>query len=108
MPPWLKYSASRGVSMRTRALNSARPPPARREGGAARLHVAHGGVVDRQPLARSVGEIAGEAAFGQGVACTVEQVAQADVRERAAHHQLVVAAARAVRVEVPGRHPLLL
>ena len=44
------------------------------------------------------GEQAGDAAFGAGG----ELVAQADVGEGAAHHDFVVAAARAVGVEVGG------
>ncbi len=43
-----------------------------------------------------------EASLGAGR----EPVAQPDVGERAAHHHLVVAPARAVRVELGGLHPL--
>ena len=56
------------------------------------------GVVDRHRLA--VGQVARPAALG----ARRHAVAQADVGERAAHHHLVVAAARAVRVEVARRH----
>ena len=56
--------------------------------------VFHGGVVDRHDFA--VGQVAGDAAFGAGG----EQVADADVGERAAGHHAVVAAAGAVAVEV--------
>ena len=56
--------------------------------------VFHGGVVDRHDLA--VGQVAGDAAFGAGG----EQVADADVGERAAGHHAIVAAAGAVAVEV--------
>ena len=58
------------------------------------LLVAHRRVVDRHLLA--VGQVTRPAAFGAGR----QLVAQADVGERAAHHHLVVAAARAVGVEV--------
>ena len=56
--------------------------------------VALGGVVDRHDLARRL--VRGQAALRAGD----ELVAQADVRERATHHHLVIAAARAVRVEL--------
>ena len=56
------------------------------------LVVLEGGVVDRLLLA----VLLGEAALG----VRREQVAQPDVRERPAHHHLVVAAPRAVGVEV--------
>ncbi len=75
------------------------------------LDVAHGGVVDRQLLVRAIGEVVGVAALRQRLQpghVAAEQVAQADVRERAAHHHLVVAAAGAVRVEVARRDALLL
>src|SRR5436190_1933420 len=65
------------------------------------LHVAHGGVVDRHLLARAVGEVTRVAPLGEGLAPAAEQVAQADVGERAAHHHLVISAARAIGVEVP-------
>ena len=58
--------------------------------------VLHRRVVDRRHLA--VGQQRRPAALGAGR----ELVAQADVGERAAHHHLVVAAARAVGVEVRG------
>ena len=48
-------------------------------------------------------EIASHAAFGAGG----EQVAQADVGEGAARHHAVVAAARAVAVEVDRLHAVL-
>ena len=54
----------------------------------------HRGVVDRRRLA--VGQVHREAALGAGR----EPVAQPDVRERAPHHHFVVAAPRAVGVEV--------
>src|SRR6478735_7879740 len=59
--------------------------------------VALGGVVDRRLLA-AVGEVAREAALD----AVEEEVLQADVGERASDHDLVVAAARAVGVEVPA------
>ena len=61
--------------------------------------VVHRGVVDRRLLA----VLDGEAALGPGR----ELVAQADVGERAAHHHLVVAAPRAVGVEVALLHAVL-
>ena len=48
-----------------------------------------------------VGRIARHAAFDAGH----ERVAQAHVGERAAHHHFVIAAPRAVRVEVVGSTP---
>ncbi len=60
--------------------------------------VLHRRVVDRHLLA--VGQVLGQAAFD----ARHEQVLEADVRERAAHHDLVVAAARAVLVEVLRLH----
>src|SRR5699024_6057547 len=60
------------------------------------LLVTLGGVVDERLRAVLLREVARVAALD-----TVEElVAQADVRERAADHHLVVAAARAVGVEV--------
>ena len=56
--------------------------------------VALGGVEDRHLLARR--DVHRPRSLGPGH----ELVAEADVRERAAHHHLVVAAPRAVRVEV--------
>ena len=56
--------------------------------------VAHRRVVDRQLLA--VGEVPGEAALD----ALDDPVSQPDVREGAAHHHLVVAAPRAVAVEL--------
>ena len=60
--------------------------------------VAHRGVVDRQLLVARV--VDGVAAFF----AAEHQVLDADVGEGAAHHHVVVAAARAVGVEVGGRH----
>ena len=60
------------------------------------LCVPHRGVIDRHLLAGSVGEVLRDAALG----ARRELVAQADVRERAAHHHLVVAAPGPVGVEV--------
>ena len=65
------------------------------------LLVAHGGVVDRHLLA--VGLVLGPAAFD----ARQHLVLDADVGEGAAHHDLVVAAAGAVGVEVP-LHDLVL
>ena len=72
------------------AMHQQRHPLARRS--------AIGGVVDGQLLARRAG--AGEAALG----ARRQAVADADVGEGAAHHHLVVAAARAVGVEVLRPH----
>src|SRR5699024_4087060 len=58
--------------------------------------VVFGRFEDSRHRAVGLGEVAGEAAFGAGC----EQVAQADVGKRAADHDLVVAAARAVGVEI--------
>ena len=68
----------------------------------ARSLVRRGGVEDGLHLARE--QVARESALDAGAVVLVgkELVAQADVRERAANHHLVVAAARAVRVEVPA------
>ncbi len=71
------------------------------------LLVAHRRVVDRQLLA--VRQVHRHTAFGQRRSVGgPQQVADADVGEGAAHHHLVVAAARAEGVEVARRHPLLL
>ena len=89
------------------------PEPYSRAGDDDQRHalraVALGGVVDRHLLARR--QVARVAALALD-----QRVAQPDVRERAAHHHLVVAAAGAVGVEVarldavldqllPGRRP---
>ena len=58
------------------------------------LLVLHRGVVDEHLLAG--GDVRGPAAFGAGG----ELVAQTNVGERAAHHHFVVAAARAVGIEI--------
>ena len=81
-----------------------RRPVARRAGAVLLAHerderdalgaIALGRVEDRDRLAG--GEVRGVAAL----AAVGQRVAQADVAERAAHHHLVVAAARAERVEV--------
>ena len=60
--------------------------------------VGHGRVVDRHLGA--VRHVAGDAALGAGR----ELVADADVGKGAAHHHVVVAAPRAVGVEVPARN----
>jgi hypothetical protein len=64
--------------------------PARTTSGTLLGLVAHRRVVDRQLLARRL--VLGDAALDAGH----HQVLQADVGEGAAHHHLVVAAARAV------------
>ena len=63
--------------------------------------VFHRGVVDRHHVA--VRLIRRPAAFGAGR----ELIAQPDVGERAAHHHFVIAAPRAVRVEVLRLHAVL-
>ena len=69
------------------------------------LLVAHRGVVDRHLLAG--GDVAGPAAFGAGS----HLIAQANVGEGSAHHHFMIAAARAVGIEVAGldaeRHQVL-
>ena len=62
--------------------------------------VLHGGVEDRRPLA--VGQVDGEPALG----ARGQLVAQPHVGEGAAHHDLVVAPAGAVGVEVLPGHPV--
>ena len=64
--------------------------------------VLHGGVVDRHELA--VGQMPRDAAFGAGG----QQVADADVGERAPGHHPIVAAPRAVAVEIDRRDAVLL
>src|SRR5262249_9793358 len=56
--------------------------------------VAHRGIVDRHALARRI--MNGHAALDAGHHLVLE----ADIGERAAHHHLVIAAARAILVEV--------
>ena len=80
----------RPVARRARAVLLAREHDERH----ALARVLHRRVVDRHLLA--VGQVQRDAALGAGR----ELVAQPHVGERAAHHHLVVAAARAVRVEV--------
>src|SRR5690348_17076979 len=64
--------------------------------------IAHRGIVDRRLLARrQVGRVIPLLAARQ-------QVPQPDVRERPAHHHLVVAASRPIAVEVARRHAMLL
>src|SRR5699024_4560449 len=58
--------------------------------------VIHRSVVNRGDGTVGLGEVAGEAAFGAGG----QQVAQPDIGECAADHDFVVAAARAVGVEI--------
>ena len=70
--------------------------PARMMSGTPAVGVLRAGVEDGHHLAFR--EQARDAAFGAGR----ELVAQADVGEGAAHHDFVVAAARAVGVEVGG------
>ena len=71
--------------------------PAKMTSGVPGLLIGHGGVVDRHCLAvRALGE----AAFDSGH----HLVLDADIGEGAAHHHFVVAAARAVGVEVARRH----
>ena len=76
--------------------------PARTTSGVPSSCVVHRRVVDRHLLARPAA--LRHAALG----ARRELVAQADVGERAAHHHLVVAAARAVGVEVALLHAVLL
>src|SRR5436190_2247424 len=66
-----------------------------------RLHVTHRRVVDRHPFAGRI--VHRHAAFD----ARHHQVLDAHVRERAAGHHLIVAAARAVAVEVFDRHAAL-
>ena len=75
--------------------------PAKMTSGTPSACVAHGGVVDRHDLA--VGLVGGDAAFDAGD----HLVLDADVGEGAAHHHLVIAAARAVLVEVVRAHLML-
>ena len=72
--------------------------PAMMISGTRLVAILHGGVVDGHFLA--AGLMNGPAALGAGG----EQVAQADIRERAAHHHFVIAAARAVGIEVLRLH----
>ena len=85
------------VARRARAVLLAREHDRRR----ALREVALGGGEDRHLLA--VGEVRRPRSLRAGH----ELVAQPDVGERAAHHHLVVAAARAVRVEVGALDPVL-
>ena len=69
--------------------------------------VAHGGVVDEHPLAR--GMVDGVAALDHVAALVLHHlVLDADIGEGAAHHDFVVAAPRAVLVEVGDRDLVLL
>ena len=66
--------------------------------------VAHGGVVDEHPLAR--GLVDGVAALDHVAGIVLHHlVLDADVGEGAAHHDLVVAAPRAVLVEIVDARP---
>ena len=87
----------RPVARRARAVLLAREHDQRRP----LLGVPHRRVVDRHRLA--LGQVQRDAAL----VVPREQVAQPDVGERAAHHHLVVAAARAVGVEVLLLHAVL-
>ena len=78
------------VARRARAVLLAREHDQRRAGGL----VLHRRVVDRQLLARR--QVDRPVAFG----ARRELVLETDVRERAAHHDLVIAAPRTVTVEV--------
>ena len=71
--------------------------PARTTSGVPGGEVVLRGLEDRGDRAAVLGEVAGEAALG----ARRQLVAQPDVGERAADHHLVVAAPRAVGVEVP-------
>ncbi len=63
------------------------------------------GIVDGRALARRL--VDGVAAFDDVAGVILDhEVLDADVGERAAHHDFVVAAARSVLVEVGGRHAL--
>ena len=65
--------------------------------------IAHGGVIDRDAVARGI--MGGEAAFGHvAVGLLVHEVLDADIGEGAAHHHFMVAAPRAVLVEVRLAH----
>ena len=86
----------RGLWRPSRARSLNRTPCRRGCRGGAALGVFDRGVVDGHVGA--FGQQAGDAAFGAGG----EFVAQADVGERAADHDSVVAAAAAVGVEVGG------
>ena len=80
--------------------------PAKTTSGALSLLVAHRRVVDRHPLARGVME--GVAAFDHGARRVLHHlVLDADVGEGAAHHHFVIAAARAVLVEIGRAHLML-
>ena len=78
------------IARRSRAVLLARDDQQRR---AFRL-VLHRGVVDEHLLARW--NVRGPAAFGSGR----EHVAQPDVGQRSAHHHFMVAAARAIGIEI--------
>ena len=80
------------VARRSRAVLLARDDQQRR----AFFLIFHRGVVDEHLLAR--GHVRGPAAFGSGR----ELVAQPDIGERSAHHHFMVAAARAVGIEIAG------
>ena len=68
--------------------------------------ILHGSVVDRHLLA--VGPMLGETAFRDiAVRASQHEVLDADVGESAAHHHLMVAAPRAVLIEIGGTHLML-
>ena len=92
LTPEQRGALGRPVARRAGAVLLARQHDERR----ALLEVVLGGLEDGRLLA-VLGEVAGEAALG----ARRQLVAQPDVGERAADHHLVVAAARAVGVEVP-------
>ena len=80
--------------------------PANTTSGTPLRLVLHRGVVDRHLLA--VGPVLGEAAFRNvAVGALQHEVLDADVGERAAHHDFMVAAPRAVLVEVGRTHLVL-
>ena len=80
--------------------------PANTTSGTLLLLVLHRGIVDRHLLA--VGPVLGQAALRDvAVGALQHEVLDADVGEGAAHHHLVIAAPRAVLVEV-GRADLML
>ena len=72
--------------------------PAKMISGTLFVAIFHGGVVDGHLLA--AGLMDGPTAFGTGR----EQIAQANIGERAAHHHFVIAAARAIGIEILRLH----
>ena len=108
---WMRSKLS-AITARTPEQHGALGGPVARGAGAVFLagdddqrsvigFVAHGGVIDAHLLA--AGQIQRDAPFGAGQ----QQITQPDVGEGAAHHDLVVAATRAVLIEIGRLHTLL-